>query len=211
MSAEGSQTLDRGLRILEELAREDGSDGMTISAIAASVGTGRAVVYRLVATLEEHQLVTRQGGRIRLGLGMHRLAGAVVPALRERARPVLAALADTAAATAHLSVAEGDEAVAIVVVEPSGTDFHVGYRTGSRHPLERGAAGRAILMARQGGPVAVSSAGELQSGAHGLALAVPKGATPFEASVGVVSLRPLDEQVVGPHLRAAVRLVTTSR
>lgn len=211
MAGEGSQTLDRGLRILEVLAREDASDGMTISGLADALAVGRPVVYRLVATLEDHQLVTRHEGRIRLGLGVHQLAGAVVPALRERARPILTALADTAGATAHLTVAEGDEAVALVVVEPTGTDFHVGYRAGSRHPLERGAAGRAILVARQGGPDTVSSVGELQPGAHGLALAVPSGATPFETSVGVVSLRPLDEDVVDPHLRAAVRLIATVR
>lgn len=209
MSGEGSQTLDRGLRILEVLAREDGSEGMTISELATVLDVGRPVVYRLVTTLEEHRLVTRQEGRLRLGLGAHQLAGAVVPALRERARPILAALADTAGATAHLTVVEGDEAVALVVVEPTGTDFHVGYRTGSRHPLDRGAAGRAILAARRGGSRTVSSIGELQLGAHGLALAVPSGTTPFEASVGVVSLRPLDDEVVEPHLRAAVRLIAT--
>lgn len=209
---EGSKTLDRGLRVLEVLAREDPREGMTISALASTIGIGRPVVYRLVATLEAHRLVTRTEGRVRLGLGMHRLAGAVVPALRERARPVLAALADTAAATAHLTVAEGEDAVAVVVVEPSGTDLHVAYRAGARHPLAKGAAGRAILAAREGGPITVASVGELQSGAHGLALAVPKGEwAPFEASVGVVSLRPFDEKVIGPHLRAAVRLVAATR
>ncbi|WP_346007097.1 IclR family transcriptional regulator [Janibacter terrae] len=208
MSTEGSQTLDRGLRILELLARDERSDGVTMSGLADALGVGRPVVYRLVATLEEHRLVTRDEGRVRLGLGVQRLTGAVVPALRERARPVLAALADVARATAHLTVAEGDDAVALVVVEPTATDFHMAYRTGARHALTKGAAGRAIIVAREHGPRAVSSISELQSGAHGLALALERSpGDVFEASVGVVSFRALDERVLGPHLRAAARLL----
>ena len=49
--------------------------------------------------------------------------------------------------TAHLTIADGDEALALAVIEPSWTDFHVSYRVGARHPLDRGAAGRAILAA----------------------------------------------------------------
>ncbi len=205
MSAGGSQTLDRGLRILEELADEDHAAGMTISELAALLGVGRPVVYRLVATLEEHQLVTRHEGRARLGLGMHRLAGAAVPALRQRARPSLRRLADAVGATAHLTVVEGGEAVALVVVEPSATDFHVAYRTGARHALERGAAGRAILAAREGAPRLVRTMGDLQQGAHGLAMALPVGAARahLEASVGVVALHELDESTVEPAIRTA--------
>jgi DNA-binding IclR family transcriptional regulator len=41
-------------------------------------------------------------------------------------------------------VADGDEALALAVVEPTWTDFHVAYRVGARHPLSQGAAGKAI-------------------------------------------------------------------
>jgi hypothetical protein len=33
---------------------------------------------------------------------------------------------------------------AYLVVEPSWTSYHVAYRVGARHPVGRGAAGRAI-------------------------------------------------------------------
>ena len=46
--------------------------------------------------------------------------------------------------TAHLTVVEGAEALALAVVEPSWTDFHVSYRVGTRHPLAQGAAGKAV-------------------------------------------------------------------
>lgn len=203
MSAEGSQTLDRGLRILEEVAHEDRADGLTISELATLLGVGRPVVYRLVATLEDHQMVMRHEGRVQPWLGMHRLAGAAMPALSRRARPALRRLADAAGATAHLTVVDGSEAVALVVVEPSTTDFHVAYRAGARHSLERGAAGRAILAARDGEPRLVSTHGDLQAGAHGLALALQVDAR-LEASVGVVALHELDEGTVGPAIRAAV-------
>ena len=57
MAAETSQTLDRGLRVLEVLAGTPG--GLTITALAAEVGVNRTVVYRLVATLEGHGLARR--------------------------------------------------------------------------------------------------------------------------------------------------------
>jgi DNA-binding IclR family transcriptional regulator len=206
---ESSQTLDRGIRILEALADRGGERrGLTITELATALAVGRPVVYRLVTTLGEHHLVSRAAdGRVRLALGVSRLASAVVPVIRSEARPVLRELADALGATAHLTVAEGDEALALAVVEPSWTDFHVAYRTGARHRLDQGAAGRAILAGRSGESRVVSTDGELQAGAHGLALALstatdraPGG---VEASVGVISLEPLDVDVVGPRLARA--------
>jgi DNA-binding transcriptional ArsR family regulator len=200
---ETSQTLSRGIRLLELLAERPRSGGLTITELAVALGVGRPVVYRLVATLQEHQLVRRRpDGKVRLGTGVNRLAAAITPVVRDEARPILRELADTVGATAHLTVAEDDEALALVVVEPSWTDFHVAYRTGARHRLDQGAAGRAILAGRVGRTGPVSSGGELQSGAHGLALPIT-GTVSTEASVGVVSMQPLDTDQVAPQLAAA--------
>ena len=68
---------------------------------------------------------------------------------------MLRRLAEQVGCTAHLTVAEGDEALALAVIEPSWTDFHVSYRVGARHPLNRGAAGKAILLLRERGHHAV--------------------------------------------------------
>lgn len=207
---EASQTLDRGIRVLETLADVGDSAGLTITELATRLGVGRPVVYRLVTTLEEHHLVSRPAdGRVRLALGVSRLASAVTPVVRSDARPVLRELADAVGATAHLTIAEGDEALALVVVEPSWTDVHVAYRSGARHALDQGAAGRAILAGRAGETGVVGTDGELQAGAHGLAVSLATRAEPspggVEASVGVVSLEPLDLGTVGPRLERAAR------
>lgn len=205
--AEASQTLDRGLRMLQLLADEGaGSAGMTVTELATALGVARPVVYRLLTTLDAHRLVRRSSdGRVRLGLGVLHLAQRVHPLLREAALPVLRRLADEVAATAHLTVADGGEGLAVAVVEPSRTDFHVSYRVGSRHPLDRGAAGRAILGGRAGRSAVVTTDSELQPGAVGMAAPVP--VDDLDASVGVVALGSLDGRAVEPAVLAAAEAV----
>jgi DNA-binding IclR family transcriptional regulator len=197
---ETSQTLDRGLQLLLLLASTEA--GCTVTELAGSLGVARPVVYRLLTTLEQRHLAIRgRDGRVRLGLGVLALAGRVQPLLREVATPVLRQLADEVGATAHLTVVDGDDALAVVVVEPQWTQFHVAYRVGSRHPLGRGAAGRAILAMRSGAPETTTSDGELQPGAHGLAVGWSVGS--LEGSVGVVTLTPLDPDDVAAAVQTA--------
>jgi DNA-binding IclR family transcriptional regulator len=125
---------------------------------------------------------------------------------------VLRQLAERVGCTAHLTVAEGDEALALAVIEPSWTDFHVSYRVGARHPLTRGAAGRAILLLREeDGPAYVATSGELEPGARGLAAPV-RGVSGLEASIGVVTLVDMDVATIGPLVtEAAERLAAHLR
>ncbi len=180
---EASQTLDRGLRLLHLVA--DAPGGLTVTEAASRLGIGR------------------------LGAGVLHLARRAQPLLAEGALPALRRLAEQAGATAHLTVVEGGEGVALAVVEPSWTSFHVAYRTGARHPLERGAAGRAILAGRSGDAGPVSTAGELQPGAYGVAAPV-LGVPGLEASVGVVALAPLDAEDVGAQVLAAATAIATA-
>ena len=211
-AGEHSQTLDRGVRLLEAVAA-CGDEGVTVSELAAQLHVSRPAVYRLLATLERHALIDRRpGGRARLGLGVLPLARAVQPLLRNAALPVLGALAEELGATAHLTVADGDQALAVVVVEPSWTDFHVAYRVGSRHPLDRGAGGRAISGARAGSAVDyVVSEGELQPGAIGVAAPV-LGVPGLEASVGLVALgaEGFDAAAAGPRVVRAAAAVAAA-
>jgi DNA-binding IclR family transcriptional regulator len=200
VASETAQTLDRGLRLLHLVA--DAPGGLTMTEAASRLGVGRAVVYRLAGTLAEHGMIRRDAaGRLRLGAGVLHLARRAQPLLADAALPALRRLAEQVGATAHLTVADAGEAVALAVVEPSWTQFHVAYRSGSRHPLDRGAAGRAILAGRGGETGYVTSAGELESGAHGVAAPVP-GVEGLEASVGVVALAALDAEAVGPAVVA---------
>ncbi len=202
MPAETSQTLDRGLRVLDALTAAPG--GLTVTELAERLEVNRTVVYRLVSTLELHALIRKDSrGRLHVGLGVLRLASAVQPVLRDLAMPVLRRLAESVGCTAHLTIADGDEALALAVVEPSWTDFHVAYRVGSRHSLRQGAAGKAILLGRDASSPAYSmTAGELQAGARGLAAPV-RGVEGLEASVGIVTLGDLDADVLGPLVVAA--------
>jgi DNA-binding IclR family transcriptional regulator len=205
---ETAQTLDRGLRLLHLIADTPG--GLTVTEAANHLGVGRAVVYRLVGSLMTHGFVRRdRGGRLRLGAGVLQLARRAQPLVADAALPALRRLAEDVGATAHLTIAEGAEGVALLVVEPTWTQFHIAYRTGSRHPLDRGAAGRAILGGRRGDDGVVVSEGELQPGAHGVAAPV-LGVEGLEASVGVVALTPLDPGPIGTRVKATATAVAAA-
>jgi DNA-binding IclR family transcriptional regulator len=203
------QTLDRGLRVLALLARARG--GLSVRELAAELGVHRAIVYRLLATLERHGLVRRaEDGRHRLWTGVVELAGGVAADLQAAALPALTRLADELGATAALTVADGDEAVALLVVEPTRATMHVAYRPGRRHPLRVGASGKAILAGRpfvRGEPADVTrarrrgyatSSGEIQPGAVGIAAPVSR-----DASLGAVALAGFADDAAARVVEAA--------
>ncbi|MDQ0378044.1 IclR family transcriptional regulator [Amycolatopsis thermophila] len=204
MSTEGSLTLDRGLALLQAVADADG-EAATISELATAIGASRAAVYRLLVPLSARGLVWRDGSKVRLGIGLLRLAGQVVPQLREAARPVLRELAEKAGATAHLSIAEGDLIEPVVTVEPTWTDFHVSYRVGARHPIGVGAAGKALTL-RRGSRGWAAVTGEPRRGTSGIAAPV-RGVPGLRASVGVIALGQLDAETVGPQVVEAAAAV----
>jgi DNA-binding IclR family transcriptional regulator len=205
VAAETSQTLDRGLRLLALVA--ESHDGFSVADAATALGVGRAVAYRLITTLADHGYVRRDDdGRIRLGTAVLQLAEQVQPVLATLASPQLRRLAEDVGATAHLTIEQGGEAHALAVVEPTWTNVHVAYRVGSRHPLDRGAAGLAILGGRRGDQHWIATAGALQEGAWGVAAPV-LGVPGLEASIGVVALTPLDEAAVGARVVTAARAV----
>jgi DNA-binding transcriptional ArsR family regulator len=212
MAAETAQTLDRGLRILS-LVASSSDTRFTINEIAESLGISRTVAYRLIVTLEEHDLVHRDDqGRLGAGFGMMAFRNAYLPELKSRAAAALARLADASGATAHLTIADGEEAVALLVVEPRRSDLHVAYRVGARHRLDEGAAGKAILLGRRhadGSTPLASTSGELQPGAEGMAAPV-LGVPGLEASVGIVSLHHVDAATIEPLVLAAAADVAHS-
>ena len=142
--APASQTLSRGIRILEVLA--DARGPLTIDEIARRLEVHRSVAYRLLRTLEDHGLIERDSaGRVELGARMAALAAGVAHDLQAEALPELTAVAGDLGVTCFLSVLDHDECVTLSSVEPRHAVNPVAQRPGTRHPVTRGAPGKAIL------------------------------------------------------------------
>lgn len=195
------QTLDRGLEAIEIVSQRTG--GISPAALADELGVHRAGAYRILATLEQRHLVTKgEDGRYRLGSGALVVAGRFMSQYRSAAQPVVQDLADRTGHTAFVAIADREESVAIAVAEPSARGpIGVSYQVGTRHPLEHGADGLAMLALRAEAPDDIEavrtarergfglSRGEIQPGTAGLAVATGAASdTDVESSIGLITL-----------------------
>ena len=153
-------------------------------------------------------MVRTDDGRVQLAAGAAVLGSRFASKLREVAQPQLRELAKRARATAFLSVAEHDECVVVSVAEPEEGMLRDGYGVGSRHPIDRGAAGIAVLASRPEAPDDSEEArharregysltrGQIEHGAVGIAAGLrsplPPDAGGFECSIGVVAIDGFD-------------------
>jgi DNA-binding IclR family transcriptional regulator len=106
------QSVDRALNVLWLLARK-GELGVT--ELAADLGVHKSTAFRLVSTLETHDLVEQVSdrGKFRLGVGILRLAGATnvrLDLVRE-SRPIATRLAQVVGETVNIAVRSGHEAL----------------------------------------------------------------------------------------------------
>ncbi|MDP9822765.1 IclR family transcriptional regulator [Nocardioides massiliensis] len=219
--APGAQTLARGLRALELVAHAP--DGAAIQEIAAELDVHRSIASRILSTLAEARLVVRGGdGRYRTGAGLAALGAGIHSTLRAAAEPAMRDLAVELNATVSLLVTEGPEAVALAVIEPPSSGYVLSFRTGSRHPLERGSAGLALLAAgpaRAGEPEAVtavreqgyaSTFGEVEPGAYGVAVPLePSDGIPT-ACLNLITYRPEIAESAPPLLVDAAKRVAAA-
>ncbi len=142
-AAPHSQTLSRGIRVLEILA--DADSPLTIAEVAAALGVHRSIAYRILRTLEDHGVVVRNAaGAVRLGPRMAALARGVSRDLQAAALPELTSVANELGMTAFIAVLDRVEVVTLVSVEPRQAHATVAQRPGTRHPLAAGAPGIAI-------------------------------------------------------------------
>ena len=214
----GAQTLDRGLRALELVAATP--TGLSVQDVAERLDVHRTIAHRLLATLGEHHLVARgPDGRFRAGGGLTALAQGVQGALRETAEPIMRELADELESTVALLVREGEQAVAVSVVTPTLAPYHLAFRTGSRHPLGHGSAGICLLSALPARPderaevsraraqgFAVSK-GEVEPGAHGLAVLLRGSGVPPNSCLNLITYRDdVMARAVPPMLAGAARI-----
>jgi DNA-binding IclR family transcriptional regulator len=104
-SAGGVQSVDRAVSVLQILAQR-GEAG--VSEVAADIGVHKSTAFRLLAALEERELVeqTQDRGKYRLGFGILRLASAVPGQLdvTQQARPICEQLAAQLGETVNIAV-----------------------------------------------------------------------------------------------------------
>ncbi len=138
-----SQTLSRGIRVLEILAESDSP--LSIAEVASALGVHRSIAYRILRTLEDHGIIVRDAaGAVRLGPRMAALARGVSRDLQAAALPELTSVANELGMTAFVAVLDRAEVVTLVSVEPRQAHATVAQRPGTRHPLAIGAPGIAI-------------------------------------------------------------------
>jgi DNA-binding IclR family transcriptional regulator len=209
----GAQTLERGLAVLRELAGHH--EGLSAAQVAARLDLHRTVAHRLLVSLVRTGFAQRDAaGRHHVGPAVLDLAARARPALRDVAAPLLQALADRLEAAISLVEVEGDAVVTTLVAHPATVGPQYAYRLGHREPLDRGAGGVAAMASaapRPEEPAAVAEArergyvvthGELNPGAHGVAVPLPGWTAP--AAMTVVSYDPKEiERVRTPLMETA--------
>ncbi|WP_077490176.1 IclR family transcriptional regulator [Sinomonas mesophila] len=141
-----SQTLSRGIRALEVLA--EARNPLTIAELSAALEVHRSIAYRIVRTLEDHALVTRdESGRLSPGAGLSVLARSVSRDLQTASLPELSRLASELKMTAFVAVWDRAECITLATVEPQHNGATLAVRPGTRHSLDQGAPGIAIQSA----------------------------------------------------------------
>jgi DNA-binding IclR family transcriptional regulator len=159
-----SQTLSRGIRVLEILAESDAP--LSIAELSAALGVHRSIAYRILRTLEDHGLVIRDAaGAVLLGPRVAALARGVSRDLQTAALPELTAVANELGMTAFVAVLDRDEVVTLVSVEPRHAHATVAQRPGTRHPLAVGAPGIAIQSSLSSAQLAMLTPSEVRADA----------------------------------------------
>lgn len=196
----GSQTLARGLSALHLVAAAPA--GLTVQQVADHAGVHRTIAYRLLGTLAEFRLVAKgEDGRYRPAAGLAVLGASFDRNVRQLSLPTLRTLADDLGTTVSLLVAEGDQQVAIAVIVPTQVAYQLAFHEGSRYPLNRGAAGIALLacmpprpgerdlVARAREQGWVITHGEIEPNTYGLAVAVDRQSPSPPTCINLISHR----------------------
>lgn len=212
ISAPGSQTLARGLTALHAVAAAPA--GLTVQQVADRIGVHRTIAYRLLGTLAQYRLIAKaEDGRYRSAAALAVLGASFDNNLRQLSLPTLRDLADELGTTVSLLVAEGDQQVAVAVIVPTHVAYQLSFHEGSRYPLNRGAAGIALLASMPPRPderdlVAVTrdqgwviTYAEIEPNTYGLAVPVPRQAPSPPTCINVISHR---EDVVKGGMPAVV-------
>lgn len=141
-----SQSLTRGLRVLEALA--GAGHGVSLSDLSQMVGLAPSTTHRLLKSLEHLQFVQQDGdlGLWQVGVKAFSVGNAFI-AVRDfvaESRPFLLRLMEQTGETANLAVQDDGYAVFLTQVE-SEWMMRMIVRLGSRAPLHASGVGKALL------------------------------------------------------------------
>lgn len=217
----GTQTLVRGLDILELVAHA--RNGVTVQQAADHVGIHRTMATRSLAALGSRNLIRKTpDGKFWIASGVVALAREYEPALRDAARPVLERLAGALQSVACLFVADADSTVAFLVIEPAESQILLTFKTGSRHPADRGSASYAIASQRaplDDDPAPVVKArrdgfarshGQVQQGGWGVSVPLDPAVTGVEACLHMTSFQEETADRAVPLVISAARELENS-
>ncbi|TDD30479.1 IclR family transcriptional regulator [Kribbella turkmenica] len=141
----GVQSVDRAITVLEILARE-GHAG--VSEVAAEIGVHKSTAFRLLAALEERDLVEQntERGKYQLAFGILRLASAIPTRidLVHQAQPIMDALALQFDETINLAVVREHYAVNVQQARGSAAVASQNW-VGQLTPLHATSSGKLLL------------------------------------------------------------------
>lgn len=136
--------LSNGIEILKTVTSSP--HPLTPGSIAEMTGLSKTTTYRLLGTLEHHELVqVTEDGRYFSGSGLGALAANTQRSFRQMVGPALRNLADETGETAFVAVHDEDDAVTLMSATPAGFTTSLMQAPGTRHPVTNGAPGKAIL------------------------------------------------------------------
>jgi DNA-binding IclR family transcriptional regulator len=140
----GVGVLDKSVLILSFLS-EAGSS--SLAEVVEGTNLPRPTAHRLLAALEAHHLVAREGRKYALGMRLLGWGARAAPArdLVEASRPVLKRLRDETGESTQLYVREGDHRVCVASSERASGGLRDTVHVGAIMPLARGSAGKVLL------------------------------------------------------------------
>jgi DNA-binding IclR family transcriptional regulator len=178
----GVGTLDKAVQILDAVA----GGPLGLAELTERTRLPRATLHRLAAALEDHGLLSRDGGR-RYVLGPRLaalgMAADVWSPLAARVRPILVDLTEVTGESAQLYVRQGDHRLCVAAVD-SPNELRTIVPVGALLPLDRGSGGT-VLTAGAGAPPWVESVAERAPGVASVSAPVVDASGRVVAAVSV--------------------------
>jgi DNA-binding IclR family transcriptional regulator len=144
-SRQGVQVISRAAAILRAL--ENQPDGLSLGAIAKTLGLARSTVQRIVYALDEERFVIAASptGRVRLGPGLVSLGSAAKADLDRVILPYMKQLSDEVKETVDLSVQDGVSMIFIDQIISDKQRLRAVSAVGQPFPIHSCANGKAVL------------------------------------------------------------------